>query len=44
MCQKTVHQPIMLPSDGDGLRLTAGGRLVVLATIEGLRRIEQRNC
>ncbi len=41
MYQKPNHQPIMLPSDGDGLRLRVGGRLVVLATIEGLRRIEQ---
>ena len=41
MYQKPEHKPIMLPSDGDGLRLSVGGRLVVLATIEGLRRIEQ---
>ena len=41
MYQKPNHKPIMLPSDDDGIRLKVGAKLVVLATIEGLRRIEQ---
>jgi voltage-gated potassium channel Kch len=37
--QKLNHTPVFLPSDE--LRLIVGDLLVVLATIEGLRRIEQ---
>ena len=41
MYQKPHHKTIMLPSDGDGIRLKVGVKLVVMAPIEGLRRIEQ---
>jgi voltage-gated potassium channel Kch len=37
--QKSAHPSIFLPSDE--LKLATGDRLIILATIEGLRRIEQ---